>query len=470
MKSKDNEGVRALYVRVSTEAQAEEGYSVGAQTERLQSYCKAMGWTKTELYVDGGFSGSNLERPEMQRLIGDVKSGKTAAVLVYKLDRLSRSQKDTLYLIEDVFIPNDVDFISLNESIDTSTPYGRAMIGILSAFAQLERENICMRTKMGMLERVKQGYWRGAGVPYGYDYDHVQGILIPNEQAEIVRKVYDLYIRGYSPMMIAQIFGISSEKVVTNMLTRRANTGVVTNNGDVYAGRHEAIISEEVYELAMEKMRDRSTKARATTTQHHLLTGLVYCGVCGARMRYIKWGKSGYKLMCYSQDKGKPHMHKSDNCDNMYVWAHEIEGIVLKDIFNISVNIEADRLKDPSARIDPTEQLKSRIRLAESKLKRLYNLYAESETEALLETIEENRAALDFLRTELEREIERQASTKKLERLENEISSISQAWPYLSELERQQIIRDCVEKIVITGNNVEIFYAFDGLSNDSHVA
>ena len=271
-------------------------------------------------------------------------------------------------------------------------------------------------------------------------------------------------------MMIAQIFGISSEKVVTNMLTRRANTGVVTNNGDVYAGKHEAIISEEVYELAMEKMRDRSTKARTTTTQHHLLTGLVYCGVCGARMRYIKWGKSGYKLMCYSQDKGKPHMHKSDNCDNMHVWAHEIEGIVLKDIFNISVNIEADRLKDPSARIDPTEQLKSRIRLAESKLKRLYNLYAESETEALLETIEENRAALDFLRAELEREIERQASTKKLERLENEISSISQAWPYLSELERQQIIRDCVEKIVITGNNVEIFYAFDGLSNDSHVA
>ena len=97
-------------------------------------------------------------------------------------------------------------------------------------------------------------------------------------------------------------------------------------------------------------------------------------------------------------------------------------------------------------------------------------MYAESETEALLETIEENRAALDFLRAELEREIERQASTKKLERLENEISSISQAWPYLSELERQQIIRDCVEKIVITGNNVEIFYAFDGLSNDSHVA
>lgn len=256
--TKESEKIRALYVRVSTEAQAEEGYSVGAQSERLQSYCKAMGWNSQELYVDGGFSGSNLERPQMQRLIGDVASGRVAAVLVYKLDRLSRSQKDTLYLIEDVFMPHGVDFISLNESIDTSTPYGRAMIGILSAFAQLERENICMRTRMGMLERVKQGYWRGAGVPYGYDYDRERGILVPNGDAEVVRKVYELYIEGYSAQAIAGMFGISSEKVVTNMLTRRANTGVVTSKGEVYAGRHQAIVSEEVYELAMEKMRERS--------------------------------------------------------------------------------------------------------------------------------------------------------------------------------------------------------------------
>ena len=130
MNRKERRAVRALYVRVSTEAQAEEGYSVGAQTERLQSYCRAMGWTETELYVDGGFSGSNLERPQMKRLIEDARSGSVAAVLVYKLDRLSRSQKDTLYLIEDVFLPNGVDFISLNESIDTSTPYGLSLIHI----------------------------------------------------------------------------------------------------------------------------------------------------------------------------------------------------------------------------------------------------------------------------------------------------------------------------------------------------
>ena len=470
MNRKERGAVRALYVRVSTEAQAEEGYSVGAQTERLQSYCRAMGWTETELYVDGGFSGSNLERPQMKRLIEDARSGSVAAVLVYKLDRLSRSQKDTLYLIEDVFLPNGVDFISLNESIDTSTPYGRAMIGILSAFAQLERENICMRTKMGMLERVKKGYWRGAGVPYGYDYDPEQGILIPNADAENVRRIYDLYIQGYSAQMIADMFGISSEKVVTHVITRRANTGVITNNGEVYAGRHQAIISDEVYELAMEKMRERSRKARATTTKCHLLTGLVYCGECGARMRYIKWGKAGYKLMCYSRDKGKPHMHKSDECRNPHVWAADVEKAVLDDLFRISVNMEADKLKDPAAKIDPAEALRTRIRLAEAKLKRLYNLYAGDEDDALLETIRENKAALASMKSELEREESIRSSTKKLERLGQEISSIRQAWPYLSELERQQIIRDCVEKIVVTGSRLEIYYTFDGNGRDFKVA
>jgi len=151
--------IRILYIRVSTEAQAEEGYSIPAQQERLEAYCRAMGWMNYQFYIDPGFSGSNLNRPQMQQLIADVNAGKVCAVVVYKLDRLSRSQKDTLYLIEDVFIPNDVAFVSLNENIDTGTPYGRAMIGILSAFAQLERENIYMRTRMGMLERVKQGYW-----------------------------------------------------------------------------------------------------------------------------------------------------------------------------------------------------------------------------------------------------------------------------------------------------------------------
>ena len=137
----------AIYIRVSTLEQAQEGYSIGAQKERLLAYCKAHGWGVADFYIDGGYSGSNLNRPGIQKLIAEVAS--FDLVLVLKLDRLSRSQRDTLHLIEDIFLPNNVDFISMSESFDTSTPFGRAMIGILSVFAQLEREQIKERLSWG---------------------------------------------------------------------------------------------------------------------------------------------------------------------------------------------------------------------------------------------------------------------------------------------------------------------------------
>lgn len=116
----------ALYIRVSTLEQAQEGYSVGEQRERLIAYCKAQDWLIADIYVDGGYTGSNLNRPGIQKLIGETE--KFDVVLVYKLDRLSRSQRDTLYLIEEIFRPNNVDFVSMQESFDTSSPFGKAMI------------------------------------------------------------------------------------------------------------------------------------------------------------------------------------------------------------------------------------------------------------------------------------------------------------------------------------------------------
>ena len=189
--------IAAIYIRVSTDFQAEEGYSIEAQKEQLTAYCVSKGIKNYDYYIDGGWSGSNIDRPEIQKLIKDVKDEKISHVIVYKLDRLSRSQKDTLYLIEDVFNPHNVDFVSLNESMDTSTPMGRLMLGILSAFAQLERENIRLRTSMGMKERVKSGLWMGGGrIPFGYDYNKEKGILVPNKDAEKVRQIYKLYIEG----------------------------------------------------------------------------------------------------------------------------------------------------------------------------------------------------------------------------------------------------------------------------------
>ena len=455
--NKEKGPLRALYIRVSTEAQAEEGYSIQAQTDRLEAYCQAMGWDNWRCYTDGGYSGSNLDRPEMARLMTDAREGRVATVVVYKLDRLSRSQKDTLYLIEDVFLPNGVDFISLNESIDTSTPYGRAMIGILSAFAQLERENIYLRTRMGMVERVRQGYWMGGGgVPFGYDYDPVAGILVPNADAPKVRQMYELYLKGWSPRRIAQLLGLKHDRLVTRILTRKSNIGLISYKGEEYQGRHQPIVPEELFYLVQDKLKERGRKCRAAPDSGHLLTGLVYCGRCGARMRYIRWGKRGYKLRCYGQDPSKAYMAGERPCDAPAVWAQELEEAVLADLFQVSARLEEESGKAP----DPLVRLEEELRTQEGRLRRLYRLYATGGDPVLEEEIGQARRQLAMLEEERAAEAESRRRAARLDQLRAQAASIGQMWPGLTDGERQAVLRDCVERIVVEGPRVEVYYTF----------
>ncbi len=187
----------SCYVRVSTENQI-ENYSIDEQTDRLKAYCKAKDLTIVKFYIDGGYSGGNINRPGLQQMLKDIKEKHIDMVVVYKLDRLSRSQKDTLTLIEDEFLANDIDFISMSENFDTSTPFGKAMIGILSVFAQLEKDQITERFTMGRIGRAKNGYYHGGPTaPTGYDY--VDGELVVNDyEALQVREVFNRFLDGHS--------------------------------------------------------------------------------------------------------------------------------------------------------------------------------------------------------------------------------------------------------------------------------
>ncbi len=443
----------ALYIRVSTDAQREEGYSIEAQEEMLIAYCISRGIANYEVYIDGGFSGSNINRPRLSELILDIEAGKISHVIVYKLDRLSRSQKDTLFLIEDVLNPNGVSFVSLNENMDTGTPIGRAMLGIMSAFAQLERETIKERTRMGMKERVKSGLWRGGGkTPFGYDYDSEKGILVPNEDAETVREMYRLYLDGHSMMSVAKRVGLKYERMAEQILRRKTNCGYLIYNGNEYKGKHEPIVSEETYNRAIRMMEERS---RVRYAEKNLLAGLIYCGVCGAKMRYQKWGKAGYKIYCYSQDKGKPHLSHGVKCDNYKVWASMLEDAVKRDLFTIADKEIEDERHD---RKDASEFIDGQILRLNKRLKNLYNLYSDSGDDALREAIDEIKKELDDAkRRRVELETER-AEFSGLMELREGLKGVSQAWEFMTLKEKQNVIRSLIDKIVITYDKTDIFY------------
>ena len=451
----------ALYRRVSTDRQADEGYSLDVQKEKLIAFSKTMeNVEEIREYTDDGYSGGSLDRPGMRQMIEDVESGIITHVVVVKLDRLSRSQKDTLHLIEDIFTPNNVAFISIMESFNTDTAFGRAMVGILSVFAQLERENIFERTRGGMQKRVEAGYWPGGGrTPYGYDYDPAQGILVPNEDAEKVRYIYDRYLAGIGMQTIADELGLKYERIVYNIITRKSNTGVIVYNGVEYQGRHEAIVSLDTYERAIDLLAVRSSNKLVSKTDH-LLTGMVYCGTCGAKMRYMKWGKAGYKLVCYSQQKSKEYLVRDPNCDGPSPWAEDVEAGVVEALFTVSKSRLEGAQKTVNA-VDTAQMLQEQLHKAEVALGRLYDLYADSGDSILYDRIQEKKAEVARIGESLVDENIKAASRRKIIRTYEQIDTIQSAWGEMTTQERRAVLASVVESVTINGEYTDVKLKYD---------
>ncbi|MEG1461409.1 MAG: recombinase family protein, partial [Oscillospiraceae bacterium] len=450
----------ALYIRVSTDRQAEEGYSIEVQKERLIAFTKTLDGSVTyETYIDDGFSGASLTRPAMERLILAAENKTITHICVYKLDRLSRSQKDTLHLIEDIFLPNNIAFVSIQESFNTATAFGRAVVGILSVFAQLERENIYERTRSGMQKRVEAGLWPGGGgVPFGYDYDLEKGILQPNADADAVRQIYELYLKGFSLQVIANRLGLKYEKLASQILTRKTNLGLIEYNGVEYKGQHEPIISREIFEKAM-ALRALRSENRLVSKTRHLLTGLVYCGVCGAKMRYQKWGKAGYKLVCYSQQSSKPYLVRDPHCDNETVWAEDIEKAVIADLFSVTPQEIAPGESAPPRQTIP-ELLENKKAVLETKLRRLYDLYAEAGNQVLLESIQGLNEEIKKLEGKIAEEKEKGVWTQNAKIAREQLKNVSQTWEFMDIPQRRNLICSLIDRISLSHNQVRIDYKY----------
>lgn len=361
----------ACYCRVSTENQI-ENYSIDEQRERLEAFCKAKGWNKPVMFIDPGFSGGTLERPALRSLLGEVERGRFGTVVVYKLDRLSRSQKDTLYLIEDVFNRHGVSFVSVCENFDTGTPFGKAMIGILSVFAQLEKDQITERFTMGRIGRAKSGLFHGGGnAPTGYDY--VDGHLVVNEYGAMqVREVYERFKNGESVHSIQRNMhekygGWTNHTLVYNVLRNSLYIGMVKFNGMEYDGEHTPIIGEELFYEVQGLLSSRNVQDTQKTPFRagFLLSGLVYCGNCGARYH----GNHGY-YKCYSRAKSNKKYITDPDCKNMNLKISELDKFVVGEMSKAAL--------DPSAILENVPESAEDTRRAVTE-KRLTEITASSE-------------------------------------------------------------------------------------------
>lgn len=417
------------------------------------SYAKSKDYTEFKYYIDGGYSGKDLNRPAIQRLIEDCKNHKIDAVFVFKLDRISRSQRDTLYLIEEVFNKYDVSFISMRENFDTSSPFGKAMIGVLSVFAQLERETILERTRIGLKKRAEAGLWRGGGkIPFPYRYDRNTGTLVPiPEQVELLHKMISLYISGKSFNAIGDIVGMDESLVETRILSI-TNTGKVPYRDEVFDGQHEAVVSDELYE---EILRVNKVRSREKYERHYLLSGKVYCGHCGAKYRYQKWGKR-LIMYCYSQQKSKPKYIKDPNCKNKRWDTFEVEDAVLEELFKMSLDIDLFKKTFNIASVNVKNELKARLEEIKKQINNLLNFIASGIA------VDETNKKITELEKEKEQIEEKLLSSDKKEKDNkvslNMITNLKATWFDMDFDEQRRIIEHLIDKVVVNDNEINIYY------------
>lgn len=470
----------ALYVRVSTTSQLEEGYSIEEQKAKLESYCDIKDWHVYKVYTDGGFSGSTTERPALEQLIKDAQSKLFDTVLVYKLDRLSRSQKDTLYLIEDIFLKNNIEFVSLLENFDTSTPFGRAVIGLLSVFAQLEREQIKERMQLGKLGRAKAGksmMW--AKTSYGYNYDKETGSMTVNEyEALAVKEIFTSYLAGMSITKLRDKINEEypkkpawSYRTIRGILANPVYCGLNQYKGQTFQGTHKAIISLDYFEQTQRELAKRQQTAKELSNPRpfqakYMLSGLAQCGYCHAPLKVIlgqkrKDGTRFKRYECYQRHprktKGVTVYNDNKKCESGYYDMELLEHYVLTRIAQLQN--DPDKIKelfsdDTSPAVDK-QAIQKQIDSLTLKLSKLNDLYLDDRI-----TLDELRSkSADFIkqRTALEEEIKK-ASTdkqagkrKKIERLLDASSVLDMSYD-----NQKVIVRELIDKVQVTSDKIVI--------------
>ena len=392
----------AIYTRKSSDEGLQQDFnSLDAQRESAEAYIASqvgVGWIcLAGRYDDGGYSGGSIERPALKRLISDIEAGKIDCVVVYKVDRLSRSLLDFARLMQ-TFEKCGVSFVAVTQQFNTTTSMGRLMLNVLLSFAQFERELASERTRDKIAAARKKGKWAGGHPLLGYDIVHAVGgsrLTVNDAEAEMVRQIFDKYLehralmpvvadvakRGWRTKHWATKAGRSmggrpfDKSSLYNLLTNVAYVGKVKHHAAVYDGEHAAIVDSSTFDCVQDLMQRNGRSGGAAVRNKHgaLLKGLLRCVPCGCAMFHHYSSKKGHSAryryyVCVQASKRGWH-----TCASKSVPAEAIEGFVVDRLRSIGSDpvVLAETIKHVRAQgVTAMADLKNEHAALQSELRR----------------------------------------------------------------------------------------------------
>ncbi len=472
----------AIYCRVSTEEQAQEGFSIRAQEQKLKEYVNVKDWSLFNIYIDEGISGKNItERPAVNRMIADIKAGHIKNVLVFKLDRLTRSVADLVYLI-DLFKQNDCAFNSLMESLDTSTASGRMFIKIIGIFAEFERENIAERVRVGKERKTREGYTNSTNISsYGYDRENGQRIqTINGDEAENVRRIFDMYVnQGMALSAIAKSFNL--QKIPTKkgcLWTANAIRSVLMNcntMGNVRycndepdrkfeaEGKHKAIISADLFNQAQILIqKNLKTAPTKKPNDDNYFASFLYCAICGNRYYpHLTNHKTvnGVKKVTYAFQCRERSL--KGNCNSKGIVASKVEAALIEyithfeDVFQTdSAENEKQEKREAAAQ---AQIYRDKLRRLDNKEKEIMSHYTNDEIDfdsyrGMKKQIDSDRT---FLQAELDKLCVNEDTRPATMRHEEIIANFRENWENLTNTEKRLFLTNYIKKIIVSNEPVE---------------
>jgi site-specific DNA recombinase len=479
----------AIYTRKSTDEGLDRDFnSLDNQREAAEAYIKSQreaAWdVLPDRYDDGGFSGGNMERPAVQRLLADIEAGKVDRVVVYKIDRLSRSILDFARLA-DFFEKHDCSIVSVTQQLDTSTSMGRLTMNMLLSFAQFEREMVSDRTRDKMRAARRRGKWTGGMPPLGYDVAPEGGrLVVSKDEAPLVRAIFDLYLEKRSLIATVQEANRRGWRrkswqtrdghcregkrweiaTLRRLLRDPVYTGMAKLGGQTFPGEHDGIIPKAVFAAVQEAMNENRRTGGTALRNHHgaLLRGLLRCAPCDAAMIHTWARKSGRLYRYYScsaaQKRGR------DTCLTRSVPAQEVEEFVVEKIRAIGSDprLQRETFKQALAQVvaqrralkAEEKRLRDEVLKVRAEVDRLVKAVAASDGQtagALHDGLVVAQERLVTLEARL-REVRSQAES--LARLHVDeadlagaLESFTPIWDVLHAQERERILRLLIENI-----------------------